>query len=143
MKDQLTHSFCKDISLLKKGLLLGFFLLAVTTLSAQIREIKGIVTSETSEPLPGVAVQIDASGTGTVTWSTSDATVATVSSDGTVTNVYAGVGTPSVTITASCGICRMAVVLTFAKKSEGAASTPISFSLQPTIRKVICSKAMK
>ena len=67
MKDQLTHSFCKDISLLKKGLLLGFFLLAVTTLSAQIREIKGIVTSETSEPLPGVAVQIDASGTGTVT----------------------------------------------------------------------------
>ena len=44
MKDQLTHSFCKDISLLKKGLLLGFFLLAVTTLSAQIREIKGIVT---------------------------------------------------------------------------------------------------
>ncbi len=64
MKDQLTHSFCKDISLLKKGLLLGFFLLAVTTLSAQIREIKGIVTSETSEPLPGVAVQIDASGTG-------------------------------------------------------------------------------
>ena len=34
-------------------------------------------------------------------------------------------------------------VLTFAKKSEGAASTPISFSLQPTIRKAICSKAMK
>ena len=67
MKDQLTHSFCKDISLLKKGLLLGFFLLAVTTLSAQIREIKGIVTSATSEPLPGVAVQMDASGTGTVT----------------------------------------------------------------------------
>lgn len=67
MKDQLTHSFCKDISLLKKGLLLGFFLLAVTTLSAQMREIKGIVTSETSEPLPGVSVQIDASGTGTIT----------------------------------------------------------------------------
>ena len=30
------------------------------------------------------------------------------------------------------------VGLTFAKKSEGAASTPISFSLQPTTKKVIC-----
>ena len=50
-------------------------------------------------------------GTGTVTWSTSDATVATVSSDGTVTNVYAGVGTPSVTITASCGSLTASAVI--------------------------------
>lgn len=67
MKGQLTHLFCKDISLLKKGFLLVFLLLAVGSLSAQIREIKGTVTSETNEPLPGVAVQVEASGTGTVT----------------------------------------------------------------------------
>ena len=59
-------------------------------------------------------LQINASltgGTGTITWSTSDATVATVSSDGTVTNVYAGVGTPSVTITASCGSLTASAVI--------------------------------
>lgn len=67
MKDQLTHLCRKNISLLKKGFLLGCFLLTVTTLSAQLREIKGSVTSEMNEPLPGVAVQIEASGTGTVT----------------------------------------------------------------------------
>ena len=42
-------------------------------------------------------------GEGTVTWTSSDPTVAAVSSDGTVTNVYTGSGTPTVTITASCG----------------------------------------
>ena len=59
-------------------------------------------------------LQLNASltgGTGTITWSTSDATVATVSSDGTVTNVYAGVGTPSVTITASCGSLTASAVI--------------------------------
>ncbi len=43
------------------------------------------------------------SGEGTVAWSSSDPTVAPVSPDGTVTNVYTGTGTPTVTITASCG----------------------------------------
>ena len=37
--------------------------------------------------------------------------MATVSSDGTVTNVYAGVGTPSVTITTSCGSLTASAVI--------------------------------
>ena len=52
------------------------------------------------------SVQLNAvlsNGTGTITWTSSDPTVATVSQDGIVTNVYAGIGTPAVTITASCG----------------------------------------
>ena len=60
-------------------------------------------------------------GTGTVTWSTSDATVATVSSDGTVTNVYAGVGTPSVTITASCGSLTASAVIQCSPRRRGGA----------------------
>ena len=50
-------------------------------------------------------------GTGTITWSSSDPTVATVSSDGIVTNVYAGVGTPTATITASCGSLTASAVI--------------------------------
>ena len=52
------------------------------------------------------SIQLNATltgGTGTITWTSSDPTVATVASDGTVTNVYTGVGTPTVTITATCG----------------------------------------
>ena len=51
------------------------------------------------------SIQLNATltgGTGTITWTSSDPTVATVASDGTVTNVYTGVGTPTVTITATC-----------------------------------------
>ena len=67
MKDQLTHSFCKYISLSKKGFLLWLFLLTAITLSAQTREIKGTVVSENKEPLPGVSVQVESTSTGTVT----------------------------------------------------------------------------
>ena len=67
MKDQLTHSFCKYISLSKKGILLWLFLLTAVTLSAQNREIKGTVVSENKEPLPGVSVQVESTSTGTVT----------------------------------------------------------------------------
>ena len=52
------------------------------------------------------SIQLNATltgGTGTITWTSSDPTVATVASDGTVTNVYTGIGTPTVTITAACG----------------------------------------
>ena len=52
------------------------------------------------------SIQLNATltgGTGTITWTSSDPTVATVASDGTVTNVYTGIGTPTVTITATCG----------------------------------------
>ena len=42
-------------------------------------------------------------GEGTILWSSSDPTVATVDADGVVTNVYSGSGTPTVTITAACG----------------------------------------
>lgn len=51
------------------------------------------------------------SGKGTITWSSSDPTVAPVSTDGTVTNVYTGTGTPTVTITASCGTLTASAVL--------------------------------
>ena len=50
-------------------------------------------------------------GTGTITWTSSNSAVAVVSSDGTVTNVYTGVGTPSVTITATCGTLSASAVL--------------------------------
>lgn len=50
-------------------------------------------------------------GTGRITWSSSDPTVATVSADGTVTNVYAGTGSPTVTITASCGTLTASAVI--------------------------------
>lgn len=42
-------------------------------------------------------------GEGPVTWRSSDPSVAAVSPEGVVTNVYAGSGNASVTITASCG----------------------------------------
>lgn len=67
MKDQLTQSFCKYISLSKKGFLLWLFLITAVTLSAQTREIKGTVVSENKEPLPGVSVQVESTSTGTVT----------------------------------------------------------------------------
>ena len=38
-----------------------------------------------------------------VTWSSSDSTVAAVASDGTVTNLYTGMGTETAVITATCG----------------------------------------
>lgn len=60
------------------------------------------------------SIQLNAAltgGTGTITWSSSDSTIAPVDSNGVVTNVYAGVGTPSVTITASCGTLTASAVL--------------------------------
>ena len=43
------------------------------------------------------------SGEGPITWRSSDPSVAAVSPEGVVTNVYAGSGEAAVTITASCG----------------------------------------
>ena len=62
----------------------------------------------------GESIQLHASltgGTGAVTWSSSDPAVAPVDAEGVVTNVYAGVGTPTVTITASCGSLAASAVL--------------------------------
>ena len=42
-------------------------------------------------------------GQGSITWSSSSPSVAAVDQTGTVTNVYAGTGAPTATITASCG----------------------------------------
>ena len=50
-------------------------------------------------------------GDGTITWTSNNPSVAVVSSDGTVTNVYTGVGAPSVTITAHCGPLSASAVL--------------------------------
>ena len=49
---------------------------------------------------------------GTVSWRSSDPTIAAVSSDGTVTNVYTGSGTAQVTITATLGSLSASTVLT-------------------------------
>ena len=62
----------------------------------------------------GQSLQLNATltgGTGTITWTSSDPTIAPVDANGMVTNVYAGVGTPSVTITASCGPLTASAVL--------------------------------
>ena len=50
-------------------------------------------------------------GEGPVTWRSSDPSVAAVSPEGVVTNVYAGSGNASVTITASCGALTAEAVL--------------------------------
>ncbi len=55
--------------------------------------------------------------TGTLVWSTSDSTIATVSQEGVVTNVYEGIGQPSVTITATCGT--LSVSATIRCRPEG------------------------
>ena len=49
---------------------------------------------------------------GTVSWHSSDPTIAAVSSDGTVTNVYTGSGTAQVTITATLGSLSASAVFT-------------------------------
>ena len=49
---------------------------------------------------------------GTISWRSSDPTIAAVSSDGTVTNVYTGSGTAQVTITATLGSLSASTVLT-------------------------------
>lgn len=49
---------------------------------------------------------------GTVSWRSSDPTIAAVSSDGTVTNVYTGSGTAQVTITATLGSLSASAVFT-------------------------------
>ena len=49
---------------------------------------------------------------GTISWHSSDSTIAAVSSDGTVTNVYTGSGTAQVTITATLGSLSANTVLT-------------------------------
>ena len=49
---------------------------------------------------------------GTISWHSSDPTIAAVSSDGTVTNVYTGSGTAQVTITATLGSLSASTVLT-------------------------------
>lgn len=67
MKGKLFLSFTKDLSLMKRLLLVWILLLSVTSISAQTRTITGTVISDTNEPLPGVAVQIEATSTGTVT----------------------------------------------------------------------------
>ena len=53
----------------------------------------------------GETFRLTPSGTGgaEVTWSSSDPTVAAVASDGTVTNLYTGIGTATAVITAFCG----------------------------------------
>lgn len=58
--------------------------------------------------LPGERIQLTATlapagATGAVTWTSSNPTAAAVTADGTVTNVFAGVGQPVVTITATVG----------------------------------------
>ena len=50
-------------------------------------------------------------GTGEIIWTSSNPSVAVVGQDGTVTNVYTGVGSPSVTITAHCGTLSASAVL--------------------------------
>ena len=49
---------------------------------------------------------------GTLSWRSSDPTIAAVSSDGTVTNVYTGSGTAQVTITASLGTLSASATIT-------------------------------
>lgn len=53
----------------------------------------------------GETFRLTANGVGTanVTWSSSDPTVAAVSPDGTVTNLYTGIGVQTAIITATCG----------------------------------------
>ena len=49
---------------------------------------------------------------GTLSWRSSDPTIAAVSSDGTVTNLYTGTGTAQVTITASLGSLSASTTIT-------------------------------
>ncbi|HIT31784.1 MAG TPA: S-layer homology domain-containing protein [Candidatus Enterenecus stercoripullorum] len=71
--------------------------------------------SQTSGTLaPSQTLRLTATLTGgdsAITWTSSNPSVAVVSSDGTVTNVYTGVGAPSVTITAHCGPLSASAVL--------------------------------
>lgn len=68
-----------------------------------------------SELASAQCLQIKATLTGaqgTLSWRSSDPTIATVSADGTVTNVYTGSGTAQVTITASLGSLSASTVIT-------------------------------
>ena len=63
---------------------------------------------------PAQTLQLQATLTGAqgdVTWRSSDPTIATVSSDGTVTNVYTGSGSAQVSITASLGSLSASAVI--------------------------------
>ena len=55
------------------------------------------------ESIPLTAVLTPAVEGAVITWSSSSPSIATVTPSGVVTNLFPGVGTPSVTITASCG----------------------------------------
>ena len=76
---------------------------AVLTLSP----VSGSLDSCQSLPLTATLT----GGTGPITWTSDNPSVAVVSQDGTVTNVYTGVGAPSVTITAHCGHLSASAVL--------------------------------
>lgn len=74
-----------------------------------------LTLSQTSGDLgPSQALSLTATltgGTGEITWTSSNPSVAVVDQSGAVTNVYTGVGAPSVTITAHCGTLSASAVL--------------------------------
>ena len=61
------------------------------------------VTLRSGETVQLTAALSPAGSEGTVTWTVSDPSALTVTVDGAVTNIFAGVGNPTATVTASCG----------------------------------------
>ena len=61
------------------------------------------VTLRSGETVQLTAALSPAEFDGTVTWTVSDPSALTVTVDGAVTNIFAGVGNPTATVTASCG----------------------------------------